>query len=150
MHILGDTLGSVGVIISSLCIEYLGWTIADPICSIIIASFIFTSVIPLLKSSATILLQVTPKRAAKKLPGCLLQLQEIPGVQGHTEPHFWSIDGNEVVGTIHVQVESGANTQHILNSIRTIFARNKMTQVTIQIDQAPEGVDAFIQPTSTW
>lgn len=37
LHILADTLGSVGVIISSLLIYYFGWMIADPVCSMFIA-----------------------------------------------------------------------------------------------------------------
>ncbi len=40
LHILADTLGSVGVIISSLLIRFFGWNIADPICSMIIATLI--------------------------------------------------------------------------------------------------------------
>ena len=40
LHILADTLGSVGVIISSGLIHYFGWMIADPICSMFIAVLI--------------------------------------------------------------------------------------------------------------
>ena len=37
LHILADTLGSVGVIISALLIHAFNWMVADPICSIFIA-----------------------------------------------------------------------------------------------------------------
>ena len=40
LHILADTLGSVGVIISSGLIYYFGWMVADPICSMFIACLI--------------------------------------------------------------------------------------------------------------
>jgi len=60
LHILADTLGSVGVIVSSLLIENFGWNIADPICSLFIATMILLSVIPLLKETAVILLIRTP------------------------------------------------------------------------------------------
>ena len=60
LHVLADTLGSVGVIISSLLIQYYKWYIADPICSLFISVMIFLSVIPLLKDSSTVLLQRTP------------------------------------------------------------------------------------------
>lgn len=40
LHILADTLGSVGVIISSILIYYFNWMIADPICSMFIATLI--------------------------------------------------------------------------------------------------------------
>ena len=57
---LADTLGSVGVIISSILVEQLGWLVADAVCSVFIASMIIISVIPLLKESAHILLLATP------------------------------------------------------------------------------------------
>jgi len=41
LHILADTLGSVGVIISSLLIDWYGWLIVDPICSLCISLAIF-------------------------------------------------------------------------------------------------------------
>lgn len=37
LHILADTLGSVGVIVSTVLIRLYGWHIADPICSLFIA-----------------------------------------------------------------------------------------------------------------
>jgi len=49
LHILADTLGSVGVIISSVLMWAFGWMIADPICSIFIAVLISLSVLGLIK-----------------------------------------------------------------------------------------------------
>lgn len=60
LHILADTMGSVGVIISSLLIQQYGWYIVDPICSLFISILILISVLPLLKDSAEILLLATP------------------------------------------------------------------------------------------
>mmetsp|Transcript_8449 Transcript_8449/g.1159 ORF Transcript_8449/g.1159 Transcript_8449/m.1159 type:complete len:82 (+) Transcript_8449:1199-1444(+) len=48
LHVLADTLGSVGVIVSSLCIHFWELHISDPICSLVISMLIFMSVIPLL------------------------------------------------------------------------------------------------------
>jgi zinc transporter 5/7 len=67
LHVLADTLGSVGVITSSLLIEHFGWFIADPICSLLISMLIFASVIPLLKNAAKVLLLSVPQRAKKEL-----------------------------------------------------------------------------------
>lgn len=60
LHVLADTMGSVGVIVSSLLIQQFGLFIADPICSLFIAVLILISVLPLLKDSAEILLLATP------------------------------------------------------------------------------------------
>merc|ERR1712032_744303 len=60
LHILADTLGSVGVIVSSLLIHYFDLTIADALCSVFIALLIFLTVYPLIQSTSKILLQETP------------------------------------------------------------------------------------------
>ena len=44
---MADTLGSVGVIASTLLIQWYGWTGFDPIASLFIAALIMASVIPL-------------------------------------------------------------------------------------------------------
>lgn len=55
LHVMADTLGSVGVIISTLLIEWYGWTGFDPIASLFIAFMITISVIPLVVDAGRIL-----------------------------------------------------------------------------------------------
>lgn len=70
LHILADTLGSVGVIISALLMQWFGWMIADPICSMCIAILIFISIGSIIMDSGSILMQRQPKELDHKLPEC--------------------------------------------------------------------------------
>ena len=74
LHVLADTLGSVGVILSSLCIRYFQWNWADPLVSIFIAVMILFTTWPLLKSSGEILLQRSPPDLDHLIP---IALQEV-------------------------------------------------------------------------
>ena len=56
LHILADTLGSVGVIASCFLIKYYDMLIADPVCSGMISILIIMSLIPLLKSTTSVLI----------------------------------------------------------------------------------------------
>jgi zinc transporter 5/7 len=67
LHVLADTLGSVGVIISCYLIKYYGLLIADPICSGIISILILLSLFPLLRSTSSVLLMRTPRDFRKNL-----------------------------------------------------------------------------------
>lgn len=59
-----DTLGSVGVIISTILIRFYGWTGFDPIASLFIAILIAASVVPLVIDTGRILaLDVSEKDA---------------------------------------------------------------------------------------
>jgi zinc transporter 5/7 len=74
LHVLADTLGSVGVIISTLSIRYFGWTWADPLCSIFIAVLITASSWPLLKETGEILLQRAPRDLDLVLPSAIREV----------------------------------------------------------------------------
>ncbi len=50
-----DTLGSVGVIVSTILIQYYGWTGFDPIASLFIAALIVASVLPLVIDAGKVL-----------------------------------------------------------------------------------------------
>lgn len=49
LHVLADSLGSLGVIISTLCVKYFNLVIADAICSLLISTTILLSGLPFLK-----------------------------------------------------------------------------------------------------
>lgn len=55
LHVMADTLGSVGVIVSTLLIQLYGWTGFDPIASLFIAVMIAASVIPLVIDTGKVL-----------------------------------------------------------------------------------------------
>jgi solute carrier family 30 (zinc transporter), member 5/7 len=49
LHVLADSLGSLGVIISTICVKYFDLVIADAICSLLISTTILMSGVPFLK-----------------------------------------------------------------------------------------------------
>lgn len=106
LHVLADTLGSVGVVISTLLIKYKGWLAADPACSIFISVLIVCSVIPLLRNSAEILLQRIPRAHEHDLKEALNSVIKMKGVRGIQNFHVWSFTNDDVVGTLHLHVSS--------------------------------------------
>ncbi|RXN17516.1 zinc transporter 5 [Labeo rohita] len=114
LHVLADTLGSVGVIISTILIRQFGWLIADPICSLFIATLIFLSVIPLLKDACEVLLLRTPPQHEKDLNFALEKIQKIEGVLSYRDPHFWRHSASVIAGTIHLQLMSDVVEQRVI------------------------------------
>jgi zinc transporter 5/7 len=134
LHILADTLGSVGVIISALLMGQFGWMIADPICSMFIASLVALSVIPLLRNSFGVLMQRTPIEIENQLPACYQRVMQLDGVYSVQDPHFWTLCTDNFVGTIKVEVKSNADQKYILNHVRGIFTQIGVRQLYVQID----------------
>ncbi|EJS42361.1 msc2p [Saccharomyces arboricola H-6] len=117
LHILADTLGSVGVIISTLLIKLTRWPIFDPIASLLIGSLILLSALPLLKStSANILLRLDDKKH-NVVKSALNQISTTPGITGYTTPRFWPTDSggsghSHSHGHTHSQVEDHGHEHH--------------------------------------
>ncbi|XP_035826343.1 zinc transporter 7 isoform X2 [Aplysia californica] len=137
LHILADTLGSVGVIVSSILIHYFGWMIADPVCSMFIATLIAISVLPLLRDSIGVLMQRTPRSLDHVLPGCYQRVSQLEGVYSVQEPHFWTLCTDVFIGTIKLEVALNADTRYILSQTHSIFTQIGVRQLYVQIDHAP-------------
>jgi zinc transporter 5/7 len=65
LHVLVDTLGSVAVILSAICVVKFGILICDPICSLLIAVSIFGAAFPLLRDVLRSLMLTTPPDVAR-------------------------------------------------------------------------------------
>ncbi|XP_048875794.1 zinc transporter 5 [Brienomyrus brachyistius] len=135
LHILADTLGSVGVIISTILIRQFGWLIADPICSLFIAVLIFLSVVPLLKDACEVLLLRIPPEHEKDLNHALEKIQKIEGVLSYRDPHFWRHSAGVVAGTIHLQLMSDMVEQRIIQQVTAVLKDAGVNNLSIQVEK---------------
>ena len=76
-HILADTLGSVGVVISTVLIRTFGWSGFDALASILIAVLITLSILPLIKTSATALMLRIPESSYPKVEHALDEVSDV-------------------------------------------------------------------------
>ncbi|XP_041862707.1 zinc transporter 7 isoform X2 [Melanotaenia boesemani] len=136
LHIIADTLGSIGVIISALLMQKYDLMIADPICSMLISILIGVSVVPLLKESIGILMQRTPPSLDQTLPECYQRVQQLQGVYNLQEPHFWTLCTDVYIGTLKLLVAPDADTRWILSQTHNIFTQVGVRQLYVQIDTA--------------
>ncbi|OCF31149.1 hypothetical protein I316_07116 [Kwoniella heveanensis BCC8398] len=104
LHVLADTLGSVGVIISTILIRFTGWTGFDPIASLFIAVLIMASVIPLVIDSGRVLCLDVGNHKEEEIRSALTALSTIDGVANYASPRFWPRCEGELVGSIHIQL----------------------------------------------
>ncbi|KAI7819513.1 cation efflux family-domain-containing protein [Gamsiella multidivaricata] len=155
LHIMADTLGSVGVIISTLLIDWFGWTGFDPIASMFIAILIFLSVIPLIKDSAAVLMLEVPDANLGSIEHALQELTNIPGVASYSCARFWPNSPESMIGSIHIQVSATApgaggqgdssvpDTKAIQQSVeQTLLSTIRgLSEVAVQIER--EGMDGF-------
>ncbi|CAH0476249.1 unnamed protein product [Peronospora belbahrii] len=125
LHVLADTLGSVGVIISSLLIQLFEWHIADSASSALISLLILGSTMPLLRDTARQLLQGAPPELEDNINAALHDVQTIvPGVERIAQWNIWHHAADISVATLHLEVASSADEQRVLQYARDIFWRH--------------------------
>lgn len=134
LHVLADTMGSVGVVISTLLIKYKGWLVADPACSIFISVLIVASVIPLLRNSAEVLLQRVPRMHEKELKEALNDVMKIRGICGMQNLHVWSFTNTDVVGTLNLHISAETDKASTKAQVSQILHDAGIKDLTLQVE----------------
>ncbi|XP_013147756.1 PREDICTED: zinc transporter 7 [Papilio polytes] len=137
LHVLADTLGSVGVIISAILMRTFGWMRADPICSMAIALLIAASVLPLVRDSAGVLMQRTPTSIERALPNLYTRVVGLAGVHAVQEPHFWTLCSDVHVGAIKLEVARQVDPRYVTEQAARIFREAGVKHLTVQLDYSP-------------
>lgn len=100
LHVVGDTVSSVAVIVAAVWITFTGQVIADPILSGIIAILIVISAARILRETIAILLQFTPRSV--DFDSVVADMTDVKGVDGVHHVHLWSLCSDINVLDAHV------------------------------------------------
>jgi len=100
LHVLGDTLSSVAVILAAVWIAFTGQTFVDPLLGIVIAVVILVSSFSILRDALRILLQFAPKDVV--VSDVIAAIESVPGVSGVHNVHLWTLCSNINVLDTHV------------------------------------------------
>ena len=144
LHFIGDTFGSIIVMISGFLIKYDDKSkllpYYDPICSLIIIFIIALPTFKLYSQSFKILLQYSPSNInSYQLKN---EISILPFVVNIHELHIWQLDERIIIGTIHFQCDNYDNIQHKCILIKNIFHKYGIHSTTIQ----PEFDNTCIEP----
>lgn len=137
LHVLSDMLGSVGAIGAAIIIMATGWTIADPILSLVLSVLILFHALRLVRKTTHILIEGTPDPALpQKIHDAIKN--NIKGVVDVHHIHVWSLTEKQPIATMDVTVENDIDSQAALLSIRAILEEKLgLNHVTIQIEKGP-------------
>ena len=119
-HMLGDAWVSLGVVASGVAILLTGWSVLDPLVSLVIVGVIVTGAWPIFRESLEVLLESTPPSI--KTAHVVEAIEKIPGVKNVHDLHIWAVEPRLVMLTCHVTVD-GDDSQLTNELLRTIRAR---------------------------
>ena len=134
LHVVGDTLGSVGAIAAAIIMMTTGFYLADPLVSFFVALLIVISAMKLIRQSVDVLLEgVPPHLDVDEIKAALL---EIEGVTDVHDLHVWTITSGFDSLTAHLVLEDDAPHQQVLEaSHKMLTDRFGLDHSTLQPEQ---------------
>jgi cobalt-zinc-cadmium efflux system protein len=138
LHVLGDLLASVGVVIAALVIWLTGWVLVDPIISAGIAVLIIFSAYGILRDSVHILLEGVP--AGVDLEHVVADLQAVPGVSAVHSVQAWSICSNVLAFSAHVVTcpETEAERRALRCELDRVLVGHGFALTTLELECEPD------------
>ncbi len=139
IHMLADTLGSVGAVAAGVVIMATGWMAADPVASILIGLLILWSSIGLLRRTLGILIQSTPPHLDFHEIQAALEANEY--VAAVHDLHIWSVTSGFHVLTADIWLKptcaDPASWQKCLRDLQgTLRERFEIDHATLQLEPA--------------
>lgn len=133
LHMLTDTLVSLGVLISGILIYYLEINWIDPVISLAIVVVILYGTWGLLKETIQLTLDAVPGNI--EYIEVQKYLQNITGVKSIHDLHIWGLSTSHTALTAHLVMDGGANSDNFLNEISTdLHDKFGIEHTTIQIE----------------
>ena len=134
-HMLGDAWVSLGVVLSGGAIMLTGWTVLDPLISLLVVGAILHGAWPLFKESLDVLLESTPPTISASQVATTIE--SLPGVKNVHDLHIWAVEPRLIMLTAHVLVDGDDAdlTNALLRSIHDrITADFGIKHMTIQLE----------------
>ncbi len=137
VHMLGDALGSIGIVIGALVIRFTGWVRTDSVLSALIGLLIVWTAWDIIKESLNILLEGLPRGLdLNEVIGAMRGIEDVIDVH---DLHIWSLGSSTHALSCHVLIEDvpPSESESVLRQINRMLAgRFNIHHTTVQFEHA--------------
>lgn len=134
LEVWADMLGSIGVIVGALVIMFTGWQWVDPVVAIAIGLWVLPRTWILLKDTAQILLEGTPRGV--DIVQLRAAIAETEGVVGVHDLHVWSLTTNDHSLSVHIELAPKAGPDEVRIAVADMLkAKYEIGHATIQVER---------------
>jgi cobalt-zinc-cadmium efflux system protein len=136
LHLIGDTLSSVAVIVGGVLIYFYEWYWIDPLITVLISLYIIKETYTVLYDTYKILMQETPSGInLNELVGELTDMKEIKGIH---HIHIWNLTDKEVHFEAHIDLSRDLKVsegQRVVDKVQKYLKENFLiAHVTLQLE----------------
>jgi cobalt-zinc-cadmium efflux system protein len=137
LHLLGDGLASLGVVVAGVIILTTGWLEADPVVSIVIGVAVLVSSWGILRDAVNILLEKAPRGMDAADVG--RRMAAVPGVTEVHDLHVWTITSGFPALSAHVLVAREDDCHARRRDLEAMLRRDfGIEHTTLQVDHVSD------------
>jgi len=135
LHVFGDALSSLGVILGAVVIWRFGWAWIDPLLSVAIAAVIVVGVVRIVLEASDVLLESVPAHVNVERVG--ERIRRVDGVVGVHDLHVWTLGTGNYALSAHILLpdrrisDATQILQIVDHAMRDEFA---ISHVTVQFE----------------
>lgn len=149
LHVLGDMLASVGVVIAALVMAFTGWYLADPIISAFIGLLLVVGAVRVVDEAVHILLLGVPRhlnvRDLAEAMGRVADVSEVHNLR------VWAPCSNVTILSAHVVTCAADEAQRVWvrEELRRLLAHDfGVTEVTLELEEQACPANGLIEPVA--
>jgi cobalt-zinc-cadmium efflux system protein len=147
LEVVADAVSSLAVVLAALVVTLTGWSLVDPLISVVIAVFIVPRTWRLLSQAVNVLLEGTP--AHLDLETIEAAMLRVSGVRRVHDLHVWTLTSGREAMSAHVVVVDVGESQRLLDELHAVLhARFGIDHTTIQLEAEPAPVLQIKAPTA--
>jgi cobalt-zinc-cadmium efflux system protein len=134
MHMLGDAVSSIAIMIGAVAIHFSGLEIIDPVLSVLIGVLIIWTAWDIIQESLNVLLEGLPR--GLELTEVCDSMRQIDGVIDVHDVHIWSLGSNAHALSCHVLIEDmpPSESNSILQRVNDLLCQYHIHHSTVQFE----------------
>ena len=133
LEVMADMLGSVGVLLAGVVILTTGWTLADPLVSVVVVVMIVPRAWKLLRGTIDILLEASPRDIS--MDAIEVAMRGVPGVRSVHDLHVWTISSGFVAMSGHVEAIDRPSSDVLHDLLHLLSEKFGIEHATLQVEQ---------------
>ncbi|XP_013393819.1 zinc transporter 2 isoform X3 [Lingula anatina] len=141
IHVLGDLLQSIGVLIASYIIYFKPeWKIADPICTFLFSVLVLFTTISVMKDAVYVLMEATPRNIDFK--AVKQSFLEIPGAREVHNLRIWSLTTSKLALAVHIAIDlKQTDYETVLRQSSLLIQQMGIQEPTVQVEAYQDDMD---------
>ncbi|VDD96467.1 unnamed protein product [Enterobius vermicularis] len=133
IHVIGDFVQSIGVLVAAIIIKFTDWRLADPICTFLFSIIVLITSVTVMRDIFLVLMEATPSHVDYgQLQNDLYKLK---GVRTVHSLHIWSLSMDKTSLSVHLAIEAEA--------LETVKAAGKLIRFKHGIHMATVQVEPY-------